>query len=184
MYIQDEELKTQIIKDLPNFPVDVVEQFLLPYAEDFGWPPGKREDDLNNNWKYILRKNDLIYWREVKWNKKTLKLSPHNLLPKDIEIVVNLMQANVQGKTTLFSLAMPKSKERFDRICSYLKREGMFPKTVAIEQIGDRFRIVDGSHRLSAYFYLRGWFKIKDEKVLCLNVKEEQDYWVAEKIEK
>ena len=70
MYIQDEELKTRIIEDLPNFPVDVIEQFLLPYAEDFGWPPGKRERDPNNNWKYILRKNDLTYWQKVKWNKK------------------------------------------------------------------------------------------------------------------
>ncbi len=166
--------------DLPNFPEDVVEQFLLPYAEELGWPPGKCENDPSNRWKYILRLNDLTYWRQLKWNKKTLKLLPHKLLPKDIETVVDLMRSNVLEQTTLLSITMPDSKERFERICTYLKNEGVYPGTVAIEQMGDRFRIIDGCHRLAAYFYLCGWFKIEDDKVPCLSVMEEQEYWVAE----
>lgn len=175
-------MKTQVIKDLPNFPEDVVEQFLLPYAEELGWPPGKCENDPSNHWKYILRLNDLTYWRQVRWNKKTLKLFPLKLLPKDLEIVVGLMRANVQGQINIYSITMPNSKERFERICTYLKNEGVYPRTVAIEQIGDRFRIIDGSHRLAAYFYLRGWFKIEDDKVPCLSVMEEQEYWVAKAV--
>ena len=168
-------MKTQIIKDLPNFPEDVVEQFLLPFAEEYGWPPGKRENDPSNQWKSILRLNDLKYWRQVKWNKKTLKLSPDKLIPKDIEMVEDLMRANVQGQINMYSITMPSSKKRFDCICTYLKDEGVYPRTVAIEQMGDRFRIIDGCHRLAAYFYLRGLFKIEDDKVPCLSVMEEQE---------
>ncbi len=46
--------------------------------------------------------------------------------------------------------------------------------------MGDRFRIIDGSHRLTAYFYLGGYFNIEDDKVSCLSVMDEQEYWVAE----
>lgn len=165
---------------MPNFPEDVVEQFLLPYAEDFGWPPGKCENDPSNQWNPILRSNDLNYWQQVKWNKKTLKLSPHKLMPEDIRIVVTMMRAHVQGQINMYSIPSFKSKERFERICAYLKNEGVYPRTVAIEQMGERFRIIDGFHRLAAYFYLRGWFKIKNDKLPCLSVKEEQEYWVAE----
>jgi len=169
-------LKTQIIKDLPNFPDDVVEQFLLPFAKDLGWPPGKFENDPSNRWEKILLFNDLDYWRKLKWNKKTLKLTPYNLLPKDKEIIVNLMLSNVLGQITVYSITMSDSKERFDRICTYLKREGVFPKTVAIEQMGDKFRIIDGCHRLASHFYLGGWLNIKDDELPCLSVKEEQEY--------
>ena len=172
-------MKEHIITDLPNFPEEVVEQFLLPFAKELGWPPGKSENDPFNRWKYILRKNDLKYWRQLKWNKEILKLSPHQLLPKDIEMVLGLIEANVNKKTNIYSMTMQDSKERFDRICTYLKNEGVYPSTVALEQIGDRFTIIDGCHRLAAYFYLLGWFKIEDDKLPCLSVIEEQEYWIA-----
>ena len=168
----------KIKKDLPNFPDDIVEQFLLPFANKLGWPPENCKNDANNRWKDILRSNDLAYLRQLEWNKKTLKLSPHELLPKDCEMVVDLMRTNVQGQFTFYS-EMSDSKERFDRICLYLKQECVYPRTVAIERIGEKYRILDGCHRLSAYFYLCGWFNIKDDKVPCLNVAEEQEYWVG-----
>ena len=174
-------MKAKIIKDLPNFPEDVIKQFLIPYAKKLGWPPGNTKKDPSNRWKYILRLNDLTYWREIKWNKKSLKLSPYKLLTKDFKIVTDLIQANVMGQMTDISSCMPDSKERFDYICTYLKQNGVYPKTVAIEQLGKKFRIIDGCHRMAAYFYLFGWFKIKDDKKPCLSVMEEQEYWVAEK---
>ncbi len=105
-----QELKTQIIKDLPNFPEDVVEQFLLPFAEKLGWPPGGCQNDPSNRWKYLLLSNDLDYWRQLKWNKKTLKLTPHKLLPTDIKIVVDLMRLMFWGKRlSLVKCQIPKN---------------------------------------------------------------------------
>jgi hypothetical protein len=170
----------KIKKDLPNFPDDVVEQFLLPYAKKLGWPPENCKNDSNNRWKNILRSNDLAYWRQVGWNKEILKLSPHELLSKDYKIVVDLMRTNVQVQDTFYRI-MLDSKERFDRICLHLKQESVYPRTVAIERIGGKYRILDGCHRLSAYFYLCGWFNIEDDTVPCLGVKDEQEYWVGKR---
>jgi hypothetical protein len=33
----------QISEVLPNFPEEVIEQWLLPFAEDEGWPPTTQE---------------------------------------------------------------------------------------------------------------------------------------------
>jgi hypothetical protein len=41
-------------KDLPNFPDDVLADWLLPYANIIGWPPARDINEIpENRWKYL-----------------------------------------------------------------------------------------------------------------------------------
>ena len=57
--------------DLPHWPDDVIDQWLLKLANrgaDTGWPPPKYLD--RHAWRYILGGRPLSWWRNVAWELK------------------------------------------------------------------------------------------------------------------
>jgi len=174
----------QIKEDLPKFPDDFIEQWLVPFSKDIGWPP---RTDLSgcicggwDGWYGILRSKNLDYWKNLDWRKEKIALTPDDLVVKDRKMITSLVLANVCNEVNIYSHPVLKSKERFDSIFCYIRKVGTFPKTVALEKLNDKYRLIDGCHRLASYFYLIGWFKVCGEDIPCLNVSREQEYWIAE----
>jgi len=175
------EYRIKIKKDLPKFPDGVIDEWLVQFAKTEGWPP---KTDLTGRicvrWQGILRGKSLNYWKNLDWRKEKIAVTPFDLVPGDREMITSLVLANVKNEVNIYSLTMPDSKERFDQICSYMREEGSFPKIVALERVNDKYKLIDGCHRLTAYFYLCGYYKVGGEDRPCLNVATEQEYWIAE----
>jgi hypothetical protein len=68
-----------IKKDLPDWPNDVVEQWLHYFASelDCGWPPP--EPLGTHRWKGLLGGKPLSWWKNVTWKKQTLTFNLANL---------------------------------------------------------------------------------------------------------
>jgi hypothetical protein len=161
--------------DLPNFPEEVIDGWLMTHFKRFGWPP-----KVGNDWRYILRPgNDLSYLQNLKWQKKKIKLTPSLLSPDDLYAVTSLFRSHVLKQTTFFSVMMSDGHERFKSCCAYLKEHGRFPKPVVLEMRPEGLWILDGNHRMTAFLYLYGYFKIEDPSIPCLNVQDEQEVWMA-----
>jgi hypothetical protein len=93
-------------------------------------------------------------------------------------IIVDMFRAHVLKERTIFS-SMSDGAERFNSACAFLKAHGKFPRPIVLEVSTDGFRVRDGFHRLTAFFYLYGYFKIENGEVPCLEVTAEQEVWVA-----
>ena len=156
-------------------PDEVIEVWLVPHAQRAGWPPTK-----SNYWWFILgRDRDLDDLKRLRWQRETLALTPTMLAPRHLVIVGGLVQTYVLKKDTIFS-EISDGADRFRRCCDFLKERGVFPRPVTLERTATGLDVLDGHHRLTAFFFLYGYFEIDHPDVPCLNVRAEQDVWVAE----
>ena len=168
-----------IQKILPNTPSEVISIWLAPIADTHGWPPTQ-----DNDWRYVLGKDrNLEYLQSLKWSLDEIELKPDLIVPYDRQIVIDLFRSHVLKKTTVYSMVMSNGLERFQNSCDYLKREGILPKPIILEQLGKQFHIFDGYHRVTAFFYLSGYFNISNEHAPCLKVQANQKAWIAKKID-
>ena len=89
-------LLADIKKDLPGWPDDVIERWLLHLAnrDDTGWPPP--EPLGQHPWTYILGHRPLSWWKEVIWEQKPTDCSFSNLA-KGTQKIVNEVIADVSG---------------------------------------------------------------------------------------
>jgi hypothetical protein len=161
---------------LPNFPDHVIDQWIAPFAKTEGWPPDYRSD----RWKYILRKRDVEFWKDLSWKLEEFELSPDVLNYQDLQMITDLVLADVKNVENFYSLSIPSSKERFWGICDYMKVYGVYPKPVIIMKIKNKYSFLDGCHRYAAFLFLYGYFKIDHVDSPCLKVIANQKYWVAE----
>lgn len=166
-----------IQRDLPDLPHDVAEKWLLPmtHRPNFGWPP-----TLTSEWRFVLgRGNDIAYLKALSWKQHELALKPTMLRPEDMKMIIGLFQAHVLKQPNLYSASMSDGAERFRKCCDYLKEHGTFPWPVVLQGIEGVYRVLDGAHRLCAFFYLYGYFNIQNEETPSLKVAEKQAYWIA-----
>ena len=161
--------------DLPDMPDEVIDGWLATHYNRFGWPPR-----VDNEWRYVLRPgNDLSYLQGLKWQKEAMHLPPQALSPKDLQIVTDLYETHVLNRQTFYTMMMSDGRERFTRCCEYLKEHGTFPHPVILQRRTEGFWILDGNHRLTAYFHLYGYFNVGSPESFNLAVKQQQEFWVA-----
>jgi hypothetical protein len=164
----------KIKADLPDMPDEVIEDWLLTHHKRFGWPPR-----VDNDWRYVLRQgNDLGYLQGLKWYKETFHLSPDMLSPKDQEIIIGMLRAHVLNEANFYSM-MSDGMDRFESCLQYIKANGVFPKRPILQRHPEGVWILDGNHRLTAYFYLYGYMNVNIPGIPDSNVKEMQEFWVA-----
>jgi len=59
-----------VFEELQNFPEDVIEQWIKPYAELSGWPPKVGLDGVpTDRWRYLLSLKPLSWWQNGEWVK-------------------------------------------------------------------------------------------------------------------
>src|SRR5713101_4165738 len=87
-----------IKKDLPAWPDDVIEEWLLYLAnrEDTGWPP---PDPMGGHpWALILGHRPIPWWRDVVWKLEKVDCSLAGLSESTKRIVMQML-AEISGKT-------------------------------------------------------------------------------------
>ena len=87
-----------IKKDLPNFPDEIIRDWLEPPANREKWPP----DEKSIAWRGILLKRPLEFWQKVDWKKVQLNLEQIQLSPDSQETIVVMHQAYVLNEKNFF----------------------------------------------------------------------------------
>jgi hypothetical protein len=162
-----------IQKDLSDWPEDVIDQWLLYFANeaDGGWPP---PDPLGHHrWSRLLGGRPLSWWQEVTWEKETVVCDLADFSAK--------AQAGVNE--VIAEVASPKpdavTKRRYDDAFHSILNNSTFPKPILVMMVEDGYSLLDGSHRMAAFSDLQ---RIAPEKFEQLSVKKaplEQKVWVA-----
>jgi hypothetical protein len=171
-----EALKT----DLPNFPDEVLIDWLLPYACSEGWPPSHDPaQEPGGLWRYLLGKKPLTYWRSLCWERTDCHISFHQLRKEHQETIGQMVLAAVGGQVNIYSTSIPDLKQRFFNVVDFLSVYGQLPRPPAVIQDNEGLSVVDGNHRMAAYFYCCGYFMFDPGHSLQLKTLEIQSYWIA-----
>lgn len=167
-----------IKQDLPNFPDQVVRDWIEPFAEDEGWPPTAAR------WRNILKETDLDRWRSVSWELKEEDFSALVLSPSCTASMGTLLRAYIGGDENEYSQALgERGKERFQIQLHQLIDHGIFPSPPVLVDHGEGLEIMDGNHRVAA---LCAWLQWKDNAKFLEKLgkeprplKELQPIWVG-----
>jgi hypothetical protein len=146
--------------DLPNWPDDVIDQWLLKLANrgaDTGWPP---PEPLGvHAWKYLLGGRPLSWWKNVTW-----KLEDHDLefdvLSGDSKLIVSdMIGEHVNDLPSRYPVG-PGSKTRFLSAMRHLTVHGTLPRAPVVMRLEDGLSVLDGNHRVTALCFCQA---ISDE---------------------
>ncbi|MGM0582956.1 MAG: hypothetical protein ACQETL_19925 [Bacteroidota bacterium] len=167
-----------IKKDLPYFPDQVIKDWLLPFAQDEGWPP------TAERWQYLLKEKNLDRWRSASWELKELDFSKLVLSPRCMASLYALVRAYTLGEDNEYSRALgERGKERFHIQLHYLIDYGVFPSPPVLIDHGEGLEIMDGNHRVAA---LCVWSQWKDNPVFIEKLAKNpkflrplQPFWVG-----
>ncbi len=171
-------------KDLPNFPLEVLEDWLLPYAKSDGWPPKLsanpfEQGKITDRWRYLLSEKSLSFWRSVIWKKCEQHVSIHDIEPEGRHTICQMLLGAVRNEENFYTAGIQNLKPRFNRIKDYLLEHGTFPKPPTLLVSANGFKIMDGNHRMAAYFYASGDFPLEPEIALLLKTEKIQSYWIG-----
>jgi len=171
----------KLIKDsLPNFPDEVIKEWLLPFAESEGWPPQLGYDGVPlNQWRYLLGLRPFVLFQRLDWKKEYKHISIHEIVIEYQQALVQIFEAAILGRQNIMSSRISNLKERFESVVRYIKTHGSMPKAPALLLEKGKYYILDGNHRLSAYYYCCGYFKVDVESELMLTKENKQNYWIA-----
>lgn len=93
--------------------------------------------------------------------------------------MVQMMLGAVQGQWNIYSYSIPDLSERFNRILDHFREHGVYPSPPALLLEDGGLTILDGNHRMSAYFYAYGYFMLDPGEELQLRTQDLQSYWIA-----
>ena len=167
--------------DLPNFPTELLSEWLLPYANTEGWPPAPRAgDEPQGRCRYLIRKKSLDYWKTVAWRSIERHVSYSDLHKQNQEVVLLMVLGAVTGHSNLYSNSIPDLKQRFYRILEHLRSRGTLPCPPALMAEPGGLTVLDGNHRMAAYQYAYGYFNLGLDADLQVKTQELQRYWIGE----
>ncbi len=111
--------------DLPNWPDDVLDQWLLKLANrgpDTGWPPP--EDLEGHAWENILGRRPLSWWKNVTWQLQQSELTFAQLCVGTKRIINGMIDAHVGNARNVYAGA--NSKARVAAALRYISKHGTF----------------------------------------------------------
>jgi len=139
----------EIKRDLINFPDEAIREWLLPYANEIGWP------SLNKRWEGIFFGKTLEFWKTTSWTKKKLDLTA---IPFSI-ITVNglneMRQAYMFSVDNLYKRIIKDGPQRYLHTLSYALRYDKPPGIVCLLYENNQYSIVDGNHRILGWLVSR-----------------------------
>jgi hypothetical protein len=162
-----------IQKDLPRWPQDVIEQWLLYFANepDGGWPP---PDPLGNHrWNGLLGGRPLSWWKNVTWKKQKIRCELAALAPKARADVTDLVSGMKNG--TLDAGV----KKRIAQPWIHLKDHACFPRALVTMQKPDGVGLIDGTHRMAAFNLIQELPKAEFDKINKRKAPLKQAVWVG-----
>jgi len=132
----------QIKKQLPNWPDEVVNEWLLYFALDVGWPP--QEPLGTDRWGGILGNRPLSWWADVEWKQETVDCSRASLS--------DITQFRIADVSDPYygSKASKAEQLQYRKPFQYLLEHGSFANPALAMRDNGKLRFIDGHHRLAA----------------------------------
>ena len=169
-------MNTAIKRDLPNFPDQVIEQWLDPLAETDGWPP------IAPRWKHLLGETALDYWRGFSWHLREVAFESIGLALEAESRIAGLIGAYLHGAQNAYALALgAEGKKRFEFQFDYLTRHSQLILPPVLVESASGFQIMDGYHRIAAYYVFKEVAKSRWVQREARPVVEAQKAWLAKR---
>ncbi len=141
--------------DLPHAPNQVLNEWLVPYADMLGWPPSPDCHSYpSGRWEGILSRRPVAFWAQVRWREESSPLEFGNVDAKSQSHLYGLRDAHVFDRKNAYS-EITDGKQRIKRIMSYVLQHGTIPSAVILLDTGLQLDVIDGHHRLVVYFLNR-----------------------------
>jgi hypothetical protein len=177
-------MKASIQKLLPNYPDDIIDQWILPLAKNRGWPPPELDGTIcDEYWEAWLGPHPRIdYWQNIEWVLKEIDLSYEGLGRVSQSQVNQITQAAILGiDRDIVERCIAGSRNTFSQAVSYLSQHGVYPKPPVLVIMDSKYEIVDGNHRISAFLYCAGLLKkVKTPaKDIVLKISPHQQFWLG-----
>ncbi len=133
-------------------PDEVVDEWLKPYVQMLGWPPSTNKYEIpQNRWQGILSMRPLAFWARVQWRFEERSLEFDELNAETQQTLLRLGEAHFGGKQNEYS-EITDGKQRLLSIFKYVFQHGGIPSSIIFLEEGSELSVVDGHHRLVAYF--------------------------------
>jgi ASC-1-like (ASCH) protein len=147
-------LRESIKRDLPNFPEEIIDEWLLSFAEYEGWPPYESKNP--ERWLRILTL-DLHTWQRATWNKVNIKPFSIRWSTAAIKCLEDMQKCYLYNIDNAYSNLKKTGNgyRRFENALRYLLENGTFPKPIILKKeyefgIFRGHSVMDGNHRLLA----------------------------------
>ena len=167
----------QIKADLPDWPDDVIEQWLLKLANrgtDTGWPPPNPLGD--HAWKYTIT-NPLPWWKNVEWRLEVADCGIEKLSTSTSQIALKINLALIQGIKNVWG--DDDTRQRFNSALQHILKQETFPKPLVAMRIQSGLSVLDGNHRIAAHFHSQS---VPERVLNKLGVRRppcEQEIWIG-----
>jgi hypothetical protein len=148
--IEGEPMIDRIKRDLPDFPDQVIDQWLEPLAKTDGWPP------VAPRWKYLLGETDLGYWRGFKWQLLEVAFETIGLALEAESRIAGLIDAYLHGAQNVYARTLgSEGRKRFEFHFDYLTGHGQLILPPVLVESRAGLQVMDGYHRIAAYYVFK-----------------------------
>jgi len=137
-------LLKDVKNDLSNFPDEIIQNWLLPIADNYGWPPKNKE------WESILLFKTVRFWQTKEWKKQNIDLNKIIFSQDTIDISNGLYEAHMLGQDNWFS-KIKNGQVRVIKALLYLIKNGTFPEPICLLCERNQYSVLDGNHRFVAW---------------------------------
>lgn len=161
---------TEIQKNLPNFPKEVILGWIKPAAEKNGWPP----ETNPKFWQEFFRGKTYEWWKSAYWSVEKMNIT-----------IINLSDGaeNTLKGTNDKAKCNELENKKLDYQCSYCKKHRTCKEPIILAETKvnnvTRHEIIDGHHRILAYrLYRESYYRENNPQ----NINPPQDiqrFWVV-----
>lgn len=146
----------RLVRDFSHLPKEIIDNWLLPLARTFGWPPTAR-----SNWQPRLRFEQPQFFDQAIWHQKVIDMARISYANMQIDAFENLVRGYTRGEQNEFTEKLGRDGQiRFNRALKFISEHGIFPKTpILLKNLRGQYEVLDGNHRLSAYYFAQKQFE-------------------------
>jgi len=126
------------------------------FIDRSGWPPKVVKNDIPfDSWQKLFRGKSLTFWKDKKWEVRTISRNSYIFEHQEWNLLTDIIGANTLDLDNSVRRQIYNTRERFDRIRSYVEINLGLPQPPILLQVGeDKYQIMDGHHRLVVLFFL------------------------------
>ena len=145
----------------PNMPDEVFNLWLAPLIEPDGWPFTSIYSSTRNTvWFRYFHSFSLQMVSDLLWYKSRVLCPPERLHQESFNTLILLIDGYAMCDSTIITnLKEGKGKQIFDSLCDFIKRTGRIPAPVILILHEGKYAIVDGNHRMAAFYNFGFHFK-------------------------
>jgi hypothetical protein len=95
--------------------------------------------------------------------------------------VTQIIEASISGANNALSNEIIDTRERYAKAARYISQNGTYPRPPVLVVMDSKYEIVDGNHRVSAFFYCAGLLpKVSPpSKDVLQKTKTSQKMWIG-----